>query len=91
MSAVNRNHRWRWLTGGAVALSLLAFLLLIALLAWSGVRYFWPQPVTLFTVSNSQQQMLGEITSSQSISRQRLQASGAPLAENLPDQACDGA
>jgi len=85
MSAVNRNHRWRWLTGGAVALSLLAFLLLIALLAWSGVRYFWPQPVTLFTLNNGQQ-MLGELTSSQSISRERLQASGAPLPEKLPEQ-----
>lgn len=85
MSAVNRNHRWRWLTGGAVALSLLAFLLLIALLAWSGMRYFWPQPVTLFTLGNGQQ-MLGEVTDSKRITRERLQASGAPLPQNLPEQ-----
>ena len=85
MSAIARNHRWRWLTGGAVALSLLAFLLLIALLAWSAMRYFWPQPVTLFTVNHSQQ-MLGEITGSQEISHQRLRASGAPLPANLPQQ-----
>lgn len=85
MSAVNHNHRWRWLTGGAVALSLLAFLLLIALLAWSGMRYFWPQPVTLFSLGSGQQ-MLGEVTDSQRITRERLQASGATLPEDLPEQ-----
>jgi len=81
-----RNHRWRWLTAGAVALSLLAFLLLITLLAWQGMRYFWPQPVTLFKVSGAQQLVLGEVTSSQLLSRQRLQASGAALPNNLPAQ-----
>ncbi|MBV4367988.1 phosphate ABC transporter permease PstA [Erwinia sp. BNK-24-b] len=81
-----RNHRWRWLTAGAVALSLLAFLLLITLLAWQGMRYFWPQPVTLFKVSGAQQLVLGEVTSSQLLSRQRLQASGAALPDNLPAQ-----
>jgi len=81
-----RNHRLRWLTAGAVALSLLAFLLLITLLAWQGMRYFWPQPVTLFKVSGAQQLVLGEVTSSQLLSRQRLQASGAALPDNLPAQ-----
>lgn len=81
-----RNHRWRWLTAGAVALSLLAFILLITLLAWQGMRYFWPQPVTLFKVSGAQQLVLGEVTSSQLLSRQRLQASGAALPDNLPAQ-----
>ncbi|MEZ0583155.1 phosphate ABC transporter permease PstA [Erwinia sp. STN24] len=84
MSAVSRNHRWRWLTGGAVALSLLAFLLLIALLGWSAMRYFWPQPVTLFTVDHAPQ-TLGEIASSQGVPRERLEASGAPLPDNLPE------
>ncbi|WP_082804191.1 phosphate ABC transporter permease PstA [Erwinia sp. ErVv1] len=50
MRAARVNHRWRWLTGGAVALCLLAFLALIALLGWQGLSYFWPQPVTLFSV-----------------------------------------
>lgn len=63
MNAQRNNHRWRWLTGGAVAVSLLAFFLLIALLAWQGLRYFWPQPLELFTLNtpDGQVQMLGEV------------------------------
>lgn len=74
MSAGKNNQRWRWLTAGAVTLSLLAFLLLIALLAWQGLRYFWPQPVTLFTVqtAETQHQVLGEIVRTQPIAEQRL-------------------
>ncbi|MBK0091905.1 phosphate ABC transporter permease PstA [Erwinia sp. S59] len=45
MKAMRQNDRWRWLTAGAVAVCLLAFTLLIGLLAWQGMRAFWPQPV----------------------------------------------
>ncbi|CAO96099.1 phosphate ABC transporter permease PstA [Erwinia tasmaniensis] len=81
------NNRWRWLTAGAVSVSLLAFLLLIALLAWQGLRYFWPQPLVLFTLNApaGQVQMLGEVTSMQQVSRQQLQDSGQPHPENLPE------
>lgn len=74
MSALSNNHRWRWLTGGAVAVSLLAFILLIALLAWQGLRYFWPQPLILFSLNtpDGQVQMLGEVTQQQAVSRQQL-------------------
>lgn len=87
MNAVKNNHRWRWLTGGAVAVSLLAFLLLITLLAWQGLRYFWPQPLELFTLNTpqGQVQVLGEVTQQQTVSRQQLVASGQYEAEGLPD------
>ena len=45
MKTMRQNDRWRWLTAGAVAVCLLAFTLLIALLAWQGMRAFWPQRV----------------------------------------------
>ncbi len=45
MKAMRQNDRWRWLTAGAVAVCLLAFALLTGLLAWQGMRAFWPQPV----------------------------------------------
>ncbi|CCP01625.1 putative phosphate ABC transport system, permease component [Erwinia amylovora Ea644] len=82
-----RNDRWRWLTAGAVAVSLLAFLLLIVLLAWQGLRYFWPQPLVLFTLQtpNGQVQMLGEIAAEQQVSRQQLQSGGQPLPAGLPE------
>ncbi|KGT92467.1 phosphate ABC transporter permease [Erwinia typographi] len=88
MSAATNNHRWRWLTAGAVAVSLLAFILLIALLGWQGMRYFWPHPVTLYTVQQASgtSQLLGEVAQSQSVSRQQLQASGRPLPADLPDE-----
>lgn len=88
INATNNNHRWRWLTGGAVAISLLVFILLIALLAWQGLRYFWPQPVELFTLNTpaGQQQLLGEVAGQQQISRQQLEASGQPLPADLPER-----
>lgn len=87
MNAVKNNHRWRWLTGGAVAVSLLGFLLLITLLAWQGLRYFWPQPLELFTLNTAQGQvqMLGEVIQQQRVSRQQLVASGQRDAAGLPD------
>ena len=85
--AERNNHRWRWLTGGAVALSLLAFLLLITLLAWQGLRYFWPQPVELFTLKTTSgtSLLLGEVAGQQDISRQQLQESGQTLPDPLPE------
>ena len=81
IDAARNNHRWRWLTGGAVALSLLAFLLLIVLLAWQGMRYFWPQPLEQFTLKDAQGevQMLGEVVQQQTVSPQQLLSSGQPL------------
>ncbi|MEZ3499438.1 phosphate ABC transporter permease PstA [Pantoea sp. KPR_PJ] len=63
MTAMRQNDRWRWLTAGAVAVCLLAFTLLIALLAWQGMRAFWPQRVDLYTLTQPDGQMttlLGE-------------------------------
>ncbi len=63
MKAMRQNDRWRWLTAGAVTVCLLAFALLIVLLAWQGARAFWPQPVDLYLFSQpdgSETQLLGE-------------------------------
>lgn len=51
MKAMRQNDRWRWLTAGAVGVCLLAFTLMIALLAWQGVRAFWPQRVDLYQMT----------------------------------------
>lgn len=69
MTPERHNERWRWLTAGAVSLSLLAFLLLIGLLLWQGMRYFWPQPLILFSVQQphqAAQPLLAEVISRQS-------------------------
>lgn len=51
MTALQQNERWRWLTAGAVAICLLAFILLLGILIWQGARAFWPQPVDLYQLS----------------------------------------
>lgn len=87
MSALKQNDRWRWLTAGAVTFSLLAFLLLLLLLAWQGLRHFWPQPVTLFTLTQpagGEVQLLGEVVNTQTLSRQQLIDAGLPQAQQLP-------
>lgn len=89
MNALRQNDRWRWLTAGAVTFSLLAFLLLLLLLAWQGLRHFWPQPVTLFTLAQpaaGEAQLLGEVVSAQSLPRQQLIDAGLPQARQLPDR-----
>ncbi|RWR00811.1 phosphate ABC transporter permease [[Pantoea] beijingensis] len=86
--AVRQNERWRWLTGGAVVVSLLAFLLLIVLLAWQGLRGFWPQSITLFTLNQPSAgsiQLLGETVSSSTLSRRQLEKEGRVLPSYLPD------
>lgn len=63
MKVMRQNDRWRWLTAGAVAVCLLAFTLLIGLLAWQGVRAFWPQRVDLYSFSQpdgGETRLLGE-------------------------------
>lgn len=88
MKALRQNDRWRWLTAGAVTFSLLAFLLLLLLLAWQGLRHFWPQPVTLFTLSQpaaGEARLLGEVVSAQRLSRQQLIDAGLPQARRLPE------
>ncbi|MDL4914387.1 MAG: phosphate ABC transporter permease PstA [Enterobacterales bacterium endosymbiont of Blomia tropicalis] len=63
MTAMRQNSRWRWLTAGAVTVCLLAFTLLIALLAWQGAHAFWPQPVDLYTFTQHEgheSRLLGE-------------------------------
>ena len=89
MSALLQNDRWRWLTAGAVTFSLLAFLLLLGLLAWQGLRHFWPQPVTLFTLAQpaaGEAQLLGEVISARALPRQQLIDAGLPQAQQLPEQ-----
>ncbi|MEG2039924.1 MAG: phosphate ABC transporter, permease protein PstA, partial [Hafnia sp.] len=42
---IRSGRPWIWLSAGAVTISLLALIGLIALLAGQGMRYFWPHSV----------------------------------------------
>ncbi|MBP1132465.1 phosphate transport system permease protein [Serratia sp. PL17] len=73
---------WIWLTAGSVAVSLLALIGILLLLAGQGMRYFWPSPVYQFELNQSAAgpvTMIGELYQQQSIPRRQLQASGVEL------------
>lgn len=73
---------WIWLTAGSVAVSLLALLGIMLLLAGQGMRYFWPSPVYQFELNQSAAgpvTMIGELYQQQSIPRRQLLESGVEL------------
>ncbi|WP_269935452.1 phosphate ABC transporter permease PstA [Serratia liquefaciens] len=73
---------WIWLTAGSVAVSLLALIGIMLLLAGQGMRYFWPSPVYQFELNQSAAgpvTMIGELYQQQSIPRRQLLESGITL------------
>ncbi len=73
---------WIWLTAGSVAVSLLALIGIMLLLAGQGMRYFWPSPVYQFELNQSAAgpvTMIGELYQQQSIPRRQLLESGVAL------------
>ncbi|TFZ49921.1 phosphate ABC transporter permease PstA [Serratia proteamaculans] len=73
---------WIWLTAGSVAVSLLALIGIMLLLAGQGMRYFWPSPVYQFELNQSgagSVTLIGELYQQQSIPRRQLLESGVAL------------
>ena len=50
-----------WLTGGALALSLLMVAGLVLLVLLNGLGFFWPSPIALLTLSDGKE-LLGQVT-----------------------------
>lgn len=71
---------WIWLTGGAVSFSLLSVLGLLLLIGWKGLTYFWPSPLTLWQVEDSNRQIVGQIYRSEDVAAESLR-----LFRNLPE------
>jgi phosphate transport system permease protein len=73
---------WIWLTAASVAVSLLALLGILLLLAGQGMRYFWPSPVYQFELNQTAAgpvTVIGELYQQQTLSRRQLQDSGVVL------------
>ena len=82
-------HPWIWLTSGAVSLSLLAVLGLIALLAVRGLGYFWPAGIVQWQVKQqdgTQTQLIGEIYADEWIQTQRLIESGVAVTNSQAEE-----
>lgn len=78
----NSGAPWVWLSAASVAVSLLALIGILALLAGQGMRYFWPSPVYQFELNQSaagQVTVIGELYQQQSISRRQLQEAGIAM------------
>lgn len=79
---------WIWLTSGAVSLSLIAVLGLLALIAWRGLTYFWPATIYQFDLKHPDgaiERVIGEIYEIDTISAQRLRDNGTKIAADIEE------
>lgn len=72
---------WIWMTGGAVSISLISVLGLLAMIAWKGLSFFWPSQVVQLELQGSvvQQTVIGEIYDREMVPKSRLEATGVDL------------
>lgn len=71
-----------WLTAGAVSVSLIAVLGLLALIAWRGLSFFWPVAIHEVEVQandGSTRVIIGEVYDREEVPISRLQESGVTL------------
>ncbi len=66
---------WIWLTGSAVAVSLISVFGLLLLIGWKGLIYFWPAPLTVWHSDNGSR-IVGQV----------YQRASVPIS-HLPDEA----
>ncbi|KZX01850.1 phosphate ABC transporter permease PstA [Pseudoalteromonas luteoviolacea] len=69
---------WIWMTGGAVSISLISVIGLLAMIAWKGLSFFWPTEVVEFELEGSvaKQTVIGEIYDREMVPKARLEAAG---------------
>jgi len=72
---------WIWMTGGAVSISLISVLGLLAMIAWKGLSFFWPSQVVQLELQGSvvQQTVIGEVYDREMVPKSRLEATGVDL------------
>jgi phosphate transport system permease protein len=69
---------WIWLTGGAVALSVLSVFFVLWMTAARGLTHFWPKAVLETTFRDGEQtvRVIGELREQEEVSVRRLQEAG---------------
>lgn len=80
---------WIWVTGLAVAVSVIAVVGLLLLLAVRGLGHFWPSDILLFDYmderSGQQTRVIGEIAATEQVSLEQLRSSGLELSDEGGD------
>jgi len=77
---------WVWLNAGAVAISLVMVVGLLALIAVRGLGHFWPSAIVAadYRVPGQEsRQVLGQLADSEAVSGERLRDAGLPLDPSL--------
>ncbi len=77
---------WVWLNAGAVAISLVMVVGLLALIAVRGLGHFWPAAIVAadYRVPGQEsRQVLGQLADSEAVSGERLRGAGLPLDPSL--------
>ncbi|OQX35319.1 MAG: phosphate ABC transporter, permease protein PstA [Oceanospirillales bacterium LUC14_002_19_P2] len=77
---------WVWLNAGAVAISLVMVVGLLALIAVRGLGHFWPSVIVAadYRVPGQEsRQVLGQLADSETVSGERLRGAGLPLDPSL--------
>ena len=72
---------WIWMTGGAVSISLISVLGLLAMIAWKGLSFFWPSQVMQYELEGSiaKQTVIGEVYDREMVPKERLAATGVDV------------
>ena len=72
---------WIWMTGGAVSISLISVLGILAMIAWKGLSFFWPSQVVQFELEGSiaKQTVIGEVYDRELVPKERLAATGVDV------------
>jgi len=72
---------WIWMTGGAVSISLISVLGILAMIAWKGLSFFWPSQVVQFELEGSiaKQTVIGEVYDRELVPNERLAATGVDV------------
>ena len=67
---------WIWMTGGAVSISLISVIGLLAMIAVRGLGFFWPSEVTQFEMlrGDVKETVIGEIYDREFVPVERLEA-----------------
>lgn len=73
---------WIWMTAGAVSISLISVIGLLAMIAWRGLSFFWPAEVYEFDIKQNGQStvVIGEIYDKEQVAAERLRNAGIDLA-----------
>ena len=79
---------WIWMTGGAVSISLISVIGLLAMIAWKGLSFFWPSEVMQYELEGSiaKQTVIGEIYDRELVPKSRLAATGIDVSQFKKDE-----